>query len=219
MPRALLAFAAALALGAGTAPPAGARIVSVEVESSEPFAGGRDFGAGPYLRVTGKARGELDPADPRNAVVTDLDRAPRNARGMVEYATEFALLRPADPARGSGRVVHEVTNRGRKLLFSYLYDAADAPQAVLNEVRDARAVGSALPLAQGHVLLWNGWDPAAPRAGGNLLLEAPVLRGAAGTVRDEFVFGTRVVPADRPDAPLSFAVADTDPARATLTVR
>jgi hypothetical protein len=218
MSRAFLAFAAALAFGAG-AMPAYARIVSVEVESSEPFAGGRDFGAGPYLRVSGKARGELDPADPRNAAIADLGHAPRNARGMVEYATDFTLLRPADPARSSGRVVHEVTNRGRKLLFSYLYDAAGVSEAALNELRDARAVGSALPLAQGHAFLWNGWDPAAPRAGGNLLLEAPVLRGVTGTVRDEFVFGTRVVPADRPEAPLSFAVADPDPARATLTVR
>ncbi|CAA9215428.1 MAG: FIG00349738: hypothetical protein [uncultured Acetobacteraceae bacterium] len=218
MSRALLACAAALAFGSA-AEPAEARVVSIEIESSEPFAGGRDFGAGPYLRVSGKARGELDPADPRNAAIVDLDRAPRNARGTVDYATEFHLLRPADPARSSGRVVHEVTNRGRKLLFSYLYDAAGVPEAALNELRDARAVGSALPLAQGHVLLWNGWDPTAPRAGGNLRLEAPVLAGVAGTVRDEFVFGTRVNPADRPEAPLSFAVADPDPARATLTVR
>jgi hypothetical protein len=220
MPKALVAPAAALALGmVAAAPAADARVVSVEVESSEPFAGGRDFGAGPYLRVAGKARGELDPADPRNAVVVDLDRAPRNARGMVEYATEFTLLRPADPARASGRLVHEVTNRGRKLLFTYLYDAAGVPEAALNELRDARAVGGALPLAQGHVLLWNGWDPSAPRAGGNLLLEAPVLGGVTGAVRDEFVFGTRVNPADRPQAPLSFAAADPDPARAALTVR
>ena len=223
MPRSLLAcaavLAAALAGGLGTMPVAEARIVSVEIESSEAFAGGRDFGAGPYLRISGKAHGELDPADPRNAVILDLDRAPRNARGMVEYATEFHLLRPADPARASGRMVHEVTNRGRKLLFSYFYDAAGLPEAALNEMRDARAVGNALPLAQGHVLLWNGWDPAAPRGPGNLLLAAPVLEGVTGTVRDEFVFGTRIVPADRLDAPLSFAAAEPDAARAALTVR
>ena len=216
MSKSLLAFAAALVLAAA---PAESRIVSLEIEASEPFAGGQDFGAGPYLRITGKARGELDPADPRNAVIADLDRAPRNASGRVEYATEFTMLRPADPARASGRVVHEITNRGRKLLFSYLYDAADPSQTVLNELREARSVGSALPLAQGHVLLWNGWDPSAPRPGGNLLLEVPVLQGITGMVRDEFVFGTRIVPADRPQAPLSFAVADPDPARATLTIR
>ncbi|MBV1797214.1 hypothetical protein [Siccirubricoccus sp. G192] len=183
MPRLILAAVAAFAVAAAV--PADARIVLVEVESSGPFAEGQDFGAGPYLRVTGRARGELDPADPHNAGILDLDRAPRNARGLVEYSTEFTLLRPADPARASGRMLHEVTNRGRKLLFSYLYDAAGVPQAVLNDLREARAVGSALPLAQGHVLLWNGWDPAAPRAGNNLLLEAPVLQGVTGTVRDE----------------------------------
>ncbi|MFC7544542.1 alpha/beta hydrolase domain-containing protein [Siccirubricoccus deserti] len=46
-----------------------------------------------------------------------------------------------------------------------------------------------------------------------------MLPGVTGMVRDEFVFGTRINPADRPAAPLSYPVADTDPARARLTVR
>ena len=170
MPRALLAcaavLAAALAVGLGAAPwprPASSPSRSKAASLSP---GGATSAPARICASSGKAHGELDPADPRNAVILDLDRAPRNARGMVEYATEFHLLRPADPARASGRMVHEVTNRGRKLLFSYFYDAAGVPEAALNEMRDARAVGSALPLAQGHVLLWNGWDPAAPRAPG-----------------------------------------------------
>lgn len=207
-----------LAVGLCAAGPAAARIVSVEIESSVPFAGERDFGAGPYLRITGRARGELDPADPRNGVIVDLDRAPRNAAGRVEYMTPFVILRPADPARASGRLVHEITNRGRKLLFSYLYDAVQ-PQTALNALDDAAAVGLGLPLAAGHVLAWNGWDPAAPRGNATLVLDAPVLAGVTGLVREEFVFGTRINPPDRPTAPLAFTVADPDQARATLTVR
>ena len=176
-----------IAMGIVAAGPADARIVSVEIESSVPFAGGRDFGAGAYLRITGRARGEIDPVDARNTVIADLDRAPRNAAGRVEYTTPFVILRPADPARGSGRLVHEVTNRGRKLFFSYLYDAAGLSVAALNTLDDASSVGLALPLAAGDSLVWNGWDPAAPRRDGNLVLEAPVLLGLTGIVREEFV--------------------------------
>src|SRR6476469_96513 len=97
MNRAVTAAAAAAALLAAT--PAAARITAFEVTGQESFSGGQDFGAGPYLRISGIARGELDPADPRNAPIADLDLAPRNARGQVEYAAEVVILRPADPAR------------------------------------------------------------------------------------------------------------------------
>lgn len=56
--RAIILAAAALA----ATPPAGARIVSVEIEASEPFFGGYDFGSGPCLHVSGVARRELAPA-------------------------------------------------------------------------------------------------------------------------------------------------------------
>jgi hypothetical protein len=60
--------------------------IEIRVESIEPFADGHGFGeAGPYLRMRVVARGELDPAVPQNAVIVDLDRAPRNAGGRVEY--------------------------------------------------------------------------------------------------------------------------------------
>ena len=54
----------------------------IKIGSIESFAEGREFGeAGPYLRIRGTARGELDPAAPQNQVIVDLDKAPRNARG------------------------------------------------------------------------------------------------------------------------------------------
>lgn len=51
-----------------------------------------DFGStGAYVRMVGVAHGELDPRDPLNAVIVNLDKAPRNARGMVEYDVDFYL--------------------------------------------------------------------------------------------------------------------------------
>ena len=79
-----------------------AAITAIQVNRVEPFAAGATFGSvGAYERVIGVARGELDPADPRNAGIVNLADAPRNARGRVEYETDFYLLRPVDPARGN----------------------------------------------------------------------------------------------------------------------
>ncbi len=180
-----------------------AGIARFEVLAVAPFAAGRDFGAGAYERVTGLAHGALDPNDPRNAGIADLALAPRNAAGLVEYSTEVALLRPADPARSSGRLVHDVTNRGRKRVMGNLYDAVVDPAAA-NALEVAEAAGNGMGLRAGASYSWCGWDPEAPRANGNLRMSIPVIEGVTGPCRDEFVFGTRITPADRPTAPLSY---------------
>ena len=57
----------------------------------------RAFGnVGAYERLLGRASGELNPADPANTIVQDLSLAPRNARGMVDYTTDFEVLKPVD---------------------------------------------------------------------------------------------------------------------------
>src|SRR3954470_15315873 len=82
-----------------------ARVTTIQITSVEPFAPGTTFGdAGAYERVKGVFKGELDLSDPRNAVIVDLDRAPRNHAGKVEYEADFFLMRPADPARRNGKL-------------------------------------------------------------------------------------------------------------------
>src|SRR4029077_6591693 len=93
--------------------------LEIRIEAVEPFAEGRAFGeAGSYERVRGVAKGELDPAASHNQVIVDLDKAPRNHRGLVEYESDFFMLRPEDPRRTHGVLVYDVTNRGRKRLFA-----------------------------------------------------------------------------------------------------
>jgi hypothetical protein len=67
-----------------------AGITTIRIDKTEPLADGAAFGtAGAYERVTGIARGEVDPRDPRNAGIVNLDKAPRNAR--VGSVTAFPL--------------------------------------------------------------------------------------------------------------------------------
>ena len=72
-----------------------AKITRIEITHVEsPTFEGRSFGeVGPYEKLRGKAYGEVDPADPRNAIITDIEHAPRNADGMVEYSMDIYLLK------------------------------------------------------------------------------------------------------------------------------
>ena len=79
-----VAFAAALLLVAASA--ADARVTKLTIVTREsPTFGGHTFpGVGQYEKLAGKAYGELDPNDPKNAGIVDIKLAPRNARGKVE---------------------------------------------------------------------------------------------------------------------------------------
>src|SRR4051812_3562053 len=89
-----------------------ARVARIEIARTEPFAAGQAFGnTGAYERVIGRFHGELDPAHALNAGIVDIDKAPRNARGMVEYSADFHILKPVDMAKGNGAIFHEFSNR------------------------------------------------------------------------------------------------------------
>src|SRR5690349_9741357 len=104
---------------AAVAASAEARITRLEILRTEPAFGGQPFGnTGAYEHVTARAHGEIDPADPHNAIVQDLNLAPRNARGMVEYETQIELLKPADMIQGNRILLFAVNNRGNKLALN-----------------------------------------------------------------------------------------------------
>ena len=105
--------------------------------------------AGPdHERISGKVHGEVDPADPKNAVITDIDLAPRNARGKVEYIATFSLVEPKDMTRASGVLLYTVVNRGGSST-----DAA--------------------PNAAGHVTLVNGWQGDVAPTSTNHTIQVP----------------------------------------------
>src|SRR4051812_31202615 len=217
--QALLAGAATFAFAAN----ANARITEIRIDAVEPFAEGQSFGpAGAYERVRGVAKGELDPKSPHNAVIADLDKAPLNARGKVEYETDFFILRPADAARGSGVMLYEVNNRGRKFLLSWIDEAPAQANGAINDPKSARDAGNGFSLGRGYTIVWSGWDPDAPTAGGGMTTRVPVAlengKPLTRRIREEIQVGTRG-PADVAVARLSYPAASTDKTKARLTVR
>lgn len=114
-----------------------------------------------YQKLTGHAYGELDPKLPLNAIITDLELAPRNARGMVEYSATVTILKPADMAKASGILLYFVPNRGRINLTGGGF------------LDDARK--------QGHVLIAGGWQGDLAPADGVEALVVPAARNPDGS--------------------------------------
>jgi hypothetical protein len=78
-----------------------ARVIRFVVEQRRPLADGMSFGTGGrYERLDGTAYFEVDPKDPLNAVIVNLDRAPRNARGMVEFSSTVCRPQAGRPREG-----------------------------------------------------------------------------------------------------------------------
>jgi hypothetical protein len=103
---ALLTLFAAAALTSS----AEVRITRIEISriESPTFEGGSFGTVGPYEKLVGRAYGEIDPTDRRNAVIVDVGLAPRNARGLVEYDTDIFWSaygkHPADGRLGSNPI-------------------------------------------------------------------------------------------------------------------
>ena len=118
--------AALLTIVAGLAAPelAEARITRIQITRVEsPTFDGTSFGTvGQYEKLVGRAYGEVDPADLRNAIIADIDLAPTNAAGKVEYSTDIYILRPVDQSQGNHRVLYDINNRGGKFALLYLND-------------------------------------------------------------------------------------------------
>jgi hypothetical protein len=101
---------------------------------------------GAYQIVKGRAHGDLDPRDRRNALIQDITQAPRNARGRVAYVATFTLARPVDATKASGVLMYSVVKRGN---------------------------GDVTPDASGHVWLVSGWQGDLRPAANNQTIEVP----------------------------------------------
>ncbi|HTD91704.1 MAG TPA: hypothetical protein VK663_13640, partial [Burkholderiales bacterium] len=215
----LLILAASAACSAN---PAAARVTEFNIAAVEPFAEGSTFGsAGAYERVRGTFKGELDPADARNKAIVNIDKAPRNAAGRVEYEADFFMLRPVDAARGNGKLIYDVTNRGRKYIHWRLMDARTKSVAQSNDPRTLDDAGNGLFFRMGYTMAWSGWDPDAPRSNNGLSMK-PVIATDDGkpivrVIRDELVNGTRSPL--RETFRLTHNTSTRDQTQAKLTVR
>ncbi|KRC19948.1 alpha/beta hydrolase domain-containing protein [Acidovorax sp. Root219] len=139
--------------------------MKLEITAREDFPG--TYGTvGTYERLTGTLSGEVDPADPKNAVIQDLALAPVNARGMAEYKTEFVMLKPKDMAKASGVLRYDAPNRGN----------------ILTMLNPTATPSDAVYLERGYVMLYSAWQGDVPKsAAARLTATVPVAKNKDGT--------------------------------------
>jgi Alpha/beta hydrolase domain len=182
---------------------ADARITHIEITKTEPAFGGQSFGdTGAYERLAGRATGELDPADPANSGIQDINLAPRNARGMVEYVTNIELLKPADMARGNRILFFEVNNRGNKLA------PGSFNVGVAGGVADRNALSSAGDgwlMRAGYTMVWFGWEMDARPGLNRIGMPAIVAHNHDGSSVTGLVRSEIITPVPATSVPISLS--------------
>src|SRR2546425_1169050 len=169
---------------------------------------------------------EVDPHDPLNAVIVNLDKAPRNARDMVEFTAPFFILKPVDMARGNHKIFYAINNRGNKVgLFSFpLAPLSPSTNDPLNYA------GDGLQLRLGYTIVDAGWQGDVAPGDNRLFPNFPVATQRDGSpivaaVRSDYSdrtipqAGTFTLPLKGNPAFRAYETADTNTARSTLTVR
>ena len=162
--------------------PAYAKVKKIQITSRQsPAFGGYSWpGVGQYEKIVGKAFGELDPKDAKNKVIVDLQLAPRNAAGKVEYSFDFYILKPIDLSKGNHKMLYEPPNRGRKTIGALNRGVGgDDP----GSVKDVSLLANSFLMPQGYSISFSGWDFSAgtSAAGFNTTITLPVARNPDGS--------------------------------------
>jgi hypothetical protein len=195
-----------------------AHVTQITINAVEsPAYGGQIFGSvGTYTRINGTFTGKLDPTDPHNAVIVDIDKAPRDNHGLVTYTADFQILKPTNLALGSHRVLLELPNRGGALVLLTLNDSPST-----NTTLSAGSAGNGFLMNEGYTIVEVGWDLTAPQGGAQFGITLPVATrkdGApiTGPATEELVVDFTSTVAS---LPLTYPAASADASNASLTVR
>jgi hypothetical protein len=139
---------------------ADARITHILILTRTTAFGGYSFpGVGQYEAITGIASGEVDPNDAKNALITDIQLAPRNANGTVSYQHNFYILKPIDLSNGNHKMMYEPPNRGGKTYqtLNRTPDGTNDP-AALTEAAFPGELANSFLWTRGYTTVWSGWE-------------------------------------------------------------
>src|SRR6266481_4283625 len=198
--------------------PADAKVMKIQITAKEsPTFGGYSWpGVGQYEKIVGKAFGELDPNDSKNAVIVDLQLAPRNANGKVDYSFDFYILKPLDLAKGNHKMLYEPPNRGRKTIAALNRGVGGNDPG---SVKDASILANSFLMPQGYSISFSGWDSSAgtSTADFNATITLPIARNPDGSSITgpsyEYIVSSGT------SYTLTYAAATLDKSKATLTHR
>src|SRR5262249_34588643 len=191
-------------------------------------------GVGQYEKITGVVYAEVDPADPRNAIIVDIGLAQtqagagqpgKTASGTVAYLFNFYILKPVnlnhvDPSlNGYGKVMYEPPNRGNKTwtALGRVTGGGNDPATIT----DPAILAHAFLMPRGYTLVWSGWEPLVPLANLGSSLTASVALPIAVKSDGDAITGLayEYIVSSAPSFTLSYPAASPDKSKATLTHR
>ncbi|MGZ9080407.1 MAG: alpha/beta hydrolase domain-containing protein, partial [Burkholderiales bacterium] len=205
-------------MGSGAAQARITKLVVDPARSQSPTFEGRSFGSvGQYEKIRGTAYGELDPHDRRNRVIVDIELAPRNSRGMVEYSMDYFILKPIEYSKGNKKVMFDYNNRGGMRIGLLNGVAAN------NNPTTAADAGTGFLFNQGYTVVSNGWDAGADAAD-ELKISLPIARNRDGSSITgpsyEYIVFDGAAASGRMTSPLAYpALNPADKTTALLTER
>ena len=215
---------AASALGAPLV--AEARITRIEIDatkSESPTFGGYSWPkVGQYEKIVGKAYGEVNPHDRQNRVIVDIEFAPRNARGNVEYAFNFYILKPIDLSKAAGKMMYEPPNRGGKTWAAL--GRVTVPQGANGDdpgsaITDPTVLANSFLMPRGYTIAWSGWEDLGTLDTFNASATFPIAKNRDGSTITGPSYEYIVVGTAAASVALSYPAATLDKAQATLTHR
>ncbi|PKB71211.1 MAG: hypothetical protein BZY87_06655 [SAR202 cluster bacterium Io17-Chloro-G6] len=187
-------------------------VTSVEIKERGPYAGGISFGdTGAYEQLDGTVHFAVDPIKPANSLITDLDLAPKNAAGLVEFSADFRILKPVDQRKGSHKLFFDVVNRGNPLSLKNINSAPES---------DPTGPGNGFLMRRGYTQVWCGWQHDVPQTPGALGINVPEAAGVTGRIAVTFQpneAATTQMLSDRGHLP--YPASNLDQPDAELTVR
>ena len=196
--------------------------IRLRIDLREPVADSMAFGdVGPYERLVGRVLFAIDPDDPANRTIVDLDQAPRNADGLVEYSTDLYILKPVDFGRGNRRLLYDVNNRGTIRALQFFNDAP-----YTNTPRTVAHSGNGFLMRRGYTLVCSGWQGDVLPVEERLTMQVPMAQGngssITGVVRAEFIAeasGVTCFPLSGNDYTASFETVSLDTRSVTFSMR
>jgi hypothetical protein len=201
-------------------------VTAFDLRVRRPLAGGISFGpVGPYEELKGQLRFHLDPRHPANMGITDIDLAPRNPAGRVEFAADVSILVPLERRRGNGRLILDVVNRGNTVTVPNFNHATRPVFEPGSDPDPPIDVGDGFLMGRGYVVVSCGWQSDLPALPGLFRMYGPQARDRDGRPLRGRVY-TQLQPASRTShmllsdrGHLAYPVADLEEPGAIMLVR